>query len=301
MTPASSGTDDGALAEALQTEGVGAWEWATAGITLAVAIIVSVLVRWLVARLLERRLDPALAILIARVGGYVILTIGLVYALESLGVRIGPILGALGIAGIAIAFALKDILENFVAGVMLQLKRPFTYGDQVRINEYEGTVHSIDSRVVTIVTPDGETVMIPSVTVIKAEVNNYTQLGRRRTTVPVGVAYGTDLDRAREVLDGAVRDAEGVLDSPEPEVLIEAFGESSVDFVVRFWHTPTIAALWTTRHHVASRLEQALAEAEITIPFPQRRLWLEGGDVDGHQVDGEHVDGVGHDSRRNER
>lgn len=275
MLPTSSGTDDEALAEALQTDGIDGWEWATAGITLAATIVVSIAVRWALDRVLERRLDPALSTLIARVAGYAVFAVGFVYALESLGVRIGPILGALGIAGIAIAFALRDILENFVAGVMLQLKRPFTYGDQVLINDYEGTVRSIDSRVVTIETPDGETVMIPSVTVIKADLNNYTQLGQRRTTLPVGVAYGTDLEQARRVLERAVRGADGVQESPAPDVLLEAFGDSSIDFVVRYWHEPSIAELWRTRHNVAASVERALADADIAIPFPQRRLWID--------------------------
>jgi small conductance mechanosensitive channel len=266
-------TNDEALVEALRTDGVTGWEWATAAIVMAASIILSRVLKWLITRVLDRRLDRALATLIGRLVGYVVLVVGAIYALDALGVRIGPILGALGIAGIAIAFALKDILENFVAGILLQLQRPFTYGDQVEIDEIEGTVIGVDSRFVTVRTPDGETVFIPSATVIKADINNYTQLGHRRTTVPVGVAYGTDLGRAAEVLDGAVRSADGVLAQPEPEVLLEGFGDSSIDFVVRYWHAPTIADFWNVRSAVAHRIDRALADADITIPFPQRSVW----------------------------
>ena len=197
VTPFRVDTDDSALVDALQTEGLTGWDWATAGITIAVAFVVAQLLRYLTERALRRNMDGALALLIARMAGYLVLVFGLVYALEALGVAIGPVLGALGIAGIALAFAFKDILENFVAGILLQLKRPFTFGDQVSINDHEGTVRTIDSRLVTIDTPAGETIMIPSATVIKADINNYTTLGGRRTTLPVGVAYGTDLRRAR--------------------------------------------------------------------------------------------------------
>ena len=266
-------TNDEALVDALRTEGVTGLEWATAGIVMVGAILISRLVKWLMIRALARRLDRALATLIARVTAYAILIVGFIYAIEPLGVRIGPILGALGIAGIAVAFALKDILENFVAGILLQLQRPFTYGDQVQIDAIEGSVIGVDSRFVTIRTPEGETVFIPSATVIKADINNYTQLGRRRTTVPVGVAYGTDLRRATSVLGEAVRSAEGVLGSPEPEVLVEAFGESSIDFVIRFWHEPTIADFWNVRSAVAHEIDVALKAADITIPFPQRSVW----------------------------
>jgi small conductance mechanosensitive channel len=272
---------DAALVDALQTEGLDAWSWATAGVVLVVTIVVSRVVKYVLNRVLKRRLDSALAELIARVAAYTILVVGLVYALDSLGVRIGPLLGALGIAGIAIAFALKDLLENFVAGVLLQLQRPFTYGDQVSINEHEGTVRAIDSRLVTIVTPDGETIKIPSATVIRADIDNLTEQGARRTDVPVGVAYGTDLQVAHRALAKAVEGVDEVHDHPSPEVLLVGFGESSIDFVVRYWHAPTIAAFWKARSDVTFAVEEALATEGITIPFPQRTLWLAGdGDDD---------------------
>lgn len=250
------------------------WTVATASIILVTAIVVSRFAKLGLERVLEKRIDPALATLIARLTGYLVVIVGIVYSLDSLGVAIVPILGALGIAGIALAFALQDILENFVAGVLLQLQRPFTYGDQVSINEHEGTVHAVDSRIVTIITPVGETIKIPSATVIKADINNYTQQGQRRTTVPVGVAYGTDLELAQRVLQVAVESSEGVRETPAPEVYLTGFGDSSIDFDVRFWHEPSIATFWKTRHHVAMAVERALADAEITIPFPQRTMWF---------------------------
>ena len=273
-------TDEEALVDALQTDGIDGWSWATAGITIVVAFIVSRILKYLVDRALRKRMDSALALLIARLVGYLVIVVGFIYALDTLGVAIGPVIGALGIAGIALAFAFQDILENFIAGILLQLKRPFTFGDQVAINDHEGTVRTIDSRLVTIDTPDGETIMIPSATVIKADINNYTTGGERRTTVPVGVAYGTDLCRARDVLEQAVRSADGVQDHPEPEVLFEGFGDSSIDFVVRFWHDPSIASFWATRSEVGFAIDAALADAGITIPFPQRTLHWAGATDD---------------------
>lgn len=271
-----SDIDGDVLADAFNGSGLSAWDWGVAGIVLAVAIVLSRVVKMLIVRILRRRVDPALASLIGRMVGYLVLIVGFVYALEGLGVQIGPVLGALGIAGIALAFALKDILENFVAGVLLQLQRPFTYGDQVLINEQEGTVHDIDTRLVTLITPAGETIKIPSATVIKSDINNYTAQGARRTTLPVGVAYGTDLRSAITVLTRAVEAVAGVHDTPRPEVLLVGFGDSSIDFVVRFWHAPSIAAFWTTRSAVALQVNDALKDAGITIPFPQRTMWWAG-------------------------
>jgi len=271
-----SDIDGDVLADAFNGNGLSAWDWGVAGIVLAVAIVLSRVVKMLIVRILRRRVDPALASLIGRMVGYLVLIVGFVYALEGLGVQIGPVLGALGIAGIALAFALKDILENFVAGVLLQLQRPFTYGDQVLINEQEGTVHDIDTRLVTLITPAGETIKIPSATVIKSDINNYTAQGARRTTLPVGVAYGTDLRSATSVLTRAVEAVEGVHDTPRPEALLVGFGDSSIDFVVRFWHAPSIATFWTTRSAVALQVNDALKDAGITIPFPQRTMWWAG-------------------------
>ena len=269
------------LASAVTDSGLGPWDFAIAAGIFLGFVVAALVIKTLTARVLRRgnRVDPALAALIARLVGYVVITVGFVYALESLGIPIGLAVGGLGIAGIALAFALQDILENFIAGVLLQIQRPFTYGDQIHVNDHEGTVQTIDTRLTTILTPAGELVKIPSATVIKSDITNYTQRGSRRTTLPVGVAYGTDLREAQRVLIDAVSRAEGVLASPRPEAHLEAFGESSIDFAVRFWHKPAIADFWSARSEVAFEVEAALAEAGITIPFPQRTMWW-AGDTD---------------------
>jgi small-conductance mechanosensitive channel len=125
------------------------------------------------------------------------------------------------------------------------------------------------------VTPDGETIKIPASTVIKSDINNYTEQGLRRTTLAVGVAYGTDLGRAKTVLEDAVASADGVEQLPPPEVLFDGFGDSSLDFVVRFWHLPSIADHWSTKSNVGLALDSALADADIVIPFPQRVLHID--------------------------
>ena len=271
---AQTDVDIDALDGVLGDGGVSGWDWLRAGIVLTTAIVVSRLAKLLVARALRRGADPVIADLIGRLVAYGIVAFGFIYALEGLGVQIGPLLGALGIVGIAVAFALKDILENFVAGLLLQFRRPFSYGDQIVSGEIEGTVESIDARSVRLSTPDGETVHLPSSQVITDAIVNHTTRGARRTSLDFGVAYGTDLPGARNVLLAATTATEGVLPSPEPEVLLTGFGDSSIDFVVRFWHAPSIADHWRTRSDVAFALEAACREHSIEIPFPQRVLHL---------------------------
>ncbi len=186
------------LAEAIQATNIGPWDYVIAAAIFLGSLLVARLVRWAIERAIARtRTDDFLGNLFGRIGAYIVATFGLIYALDWLEVAIGPLLGALGIAGIALAFALQDILENFVAGIILQVRRPFTTGDEIESLGYEGTVTAVDARSVTIRTPDGETVRLPSASVIKDPIINHTTHGLRRTTVDVGVAYGTDLALAQ--------------------------------------------------------------------------------------------------------
>lgn len=273
----SQETDLESLREALGGEPLTLWDWGRAGIILLVALVGSRVVKYVLKRLLSSRWDSAVVDLMARLVGYAIATFGLIYALEQLGVRVGPLLGALGIVGIALAFALQDILQNFVAGLLLQIRRPFSYGDQISSGDIEGTVEAIDARSVTVVTPDGETVYIPSSEVITGAIYNQTERGQRRSSIAIGVAYGSDLDRVKTAFLDAVTSLDSVIDDPSPEVLFTGFGDSSIDFVVRFWHPPTIADSWKARDEVGLALDKAAAAAGIEIPFPQRVITKAGG------------------------
>ncbi|MEZ5375719.1 MAG: mechanosensitive ion channel family protein [Acidimicrobiales bacterium] len=265
------------LSRQVDLDKIGWTEFATAGTIIIVTFVVARVVRSLLARALKRgQADDFISELIGRVASYLLLVFGLIYALEALGIAIGPALGALGIVGIALAFALQDLLENFVAGVLLQLRRPFRPGDEVQSVDHEGAIVRIDSRAVVIHTPDGEIVRIPSAAVIKHPIINLTARKARRTTVEVGVAYGSSLAETTRLLSDAVAGVPGVYASPAPQVYSTGFGESSIDFAVRYWHEPTIASMWRVRHEVVLCIEQTLADAGIVIPFPQRVVHVVG-------------------------
>lgn len=259
------------ISSAIDSDGLGPWDYAQAVIIFVAAIVLSRIVKMAVRRLIDRgRADAFLGDLLGRLGAYIVIIFGLVYSLESLGIAVGPVLGALGIIGIAVAFALQDILENFVAGVILQVRRPFGPNDEIIADGMEGRVLAIDARTVTVETPDGETVRIPSSSVIKNPITNHTQLGRRRTTVVVGVAYGTDLRLATDVTRSATERSDGVLQSPAAQVFVEQFGSSSIDLAVHYWHQPSISEMWRVRHNVSLAIDEAYKAAGIEIPFPQR-------------------------------
>ena len=249
------------------------WDFGRAAIILAGALLAARVTRFVLTRFLtRRRTDAILGDLAGRVLTYMFIVFGCIYALETLGVAIGPLLGALGIVGFALAFALQDVVENFVAGLILQASRPFNANDEIATGDYEGTVLAVDARTITLRTPDGETVRLPSADVIKQPIENHTQVGQRRSTVEIGVAYGTDLQQAKRVAVAAVCQVEAVHDDPEPEALLFQFGGSSIDLAVRFWHGATIAQKWEARNDVVAALDVAFKESDITIPFPQRTV-----------------------------
>ena len=234
-----------------------------------------------VARATERsRVDAAVAKLIQTLSRVAFVTLVVLLALSVAGVNVGSALAALGIAGLAIAFAVQSILENFIAGILLLVRRPFKPGDQVRLGDYAGTVTDVNLRVTTLVDYDGEKVLLPNSTVFSDPIVNTTERGRRRSRITIGVEYRDDHDEAREVLRSAVGDVEGVLAVPPPQVLLVELNSSSVDFEVLYWTTPEQAEVITVRDRVLGAAKRAVEEAGMTIPWPIRTLVVDDASRD---------------------
>jgi small-conductance mechanosensitive channel len=219
--------------------------------------------------------------LIARATGWTVVVVGVIYALGVLGVDLGPAVIALLLAvGIAF-FAGRGLLENFGAGLILQGTSMFEVGDQIETGDGSGTVHEITGRTVVLRTPDGEEINVPNATVVNESLTNLTKLGQRRSTIPVGVAYGTDYEIARRVIRESARSSELALADPEPEALLSEFGDNAVVIELRFWHDPTILGEKQAIDQVARRVALDLAAAGIKIAFPQRTLWWGDGHSPG--------------------
>ena len=268
--------------------GVGTEDWIRAALIFVAAVVVSRLMQRLATKVVRGdEATVAAARFVGRGVGILILVGGSVYSLSSLGVSLGPLLGALGIGGLALAFAAQSILENFFSSLLLQARHPFRAGQQVSVADgIEGVVEDINFRVVVIRTFDGERIFVPAADVLQNPIVNVSVGGPWRTSLAVGVAYGTDPAVAQGVMLDAVASADGVLPSPTPEVWLEGFGESSIDFAIRFWHTPDMASRWRVRSGVGMALVQELRAAGITIPFPQRTIWL-GTPTSPSDTDGE--------------
>jgi len=248
-------------------------DWIAAGLILAAGISGGYALRTILSRALRRGdSERHAAEALARAVCWAVVAVGVFWSLSVLGLRLGPLFGALGIGGLAVAFAAQSILANFLASIILQVRRPFRRGDQITTNNCEGVVEEVNFRTVRLRTYAGERVLVPCAEVLAQPITNHTTLGRRRTTLEIGVGYDADLEAVRQLLLVAAEQADGVLDKPIPEVWVKQFDDSAVTLAVRFWHAPDQATLWRVRSQVAVGVKAALDRAGIAIPFPQRVL-----------------------------
>lgn len=188
--------------------------------------------------------------------------------------RLGDIIGLLGLSSVAVGFAFQDIFKNFLAGILLLLNEPFRVNDQIIVNDYEGTVESITIRSTQIRTYFDERIVIPNAIVFTSPVHVLTHYASRRTDLKIGLAYDTPLPIAREVLLEAVLNVEGVLSKPAAEVDLIGFGDSSIDFLVHYWTLPQKIQVRRTLSQVVIALKQACDQEGFNIPYPIRTVYL---------------------------
>jgi len=256
-------------------------DWVRAGAILVGAIAVAIAVARISRAVLERAIGEGFAaIIVARIIAYTIFVVGLVYSLTSLGVRVGPLLGALGLGGLVLALALQRVAENFVGALILQARRPFTVGDTVDLDGHVGVVTDIDSRTTVLRGLDGSMIRIPNGSVLNTAIVNLTREQYRRSELTVGVAYDSDLHAATRALENAVRRVPRVRRSPSPWVMLRQFGASSIDFSIYYWHRSDVPSELAATHDLLLSVHQGLAAAGITIAFPQMVVWAGHDAVD---------------------
>ena len=249
-------------------------DWIRAGAVLIGSVLLAMVVSRVLRRVVSRGLGAGFAAIVTgRLMGYAVFLVGLSYALTSLGVRVGPLLGALGLGGLVLALALQGVVGNFVSSLILQTRRPFTVGDTVDLDGHIGVVEDIDSRTTQIRGLDGTHIRVPNANVVGATIINLTREPVRRSSLAVGVAYDTDLQQATEVIYDALARVPRVLSDPEPWVNLDGFGDSSIGFTVLYWHASDVPSELTTRHDLVVAIHQAFAAESITIAFPQVVVW----------------------------
>jgi len=210
-----------------------------------------------------------------------IVVVSVLYFLDLLNVELSPLLGGLGISGIIVAVALQPVFGNLVGSILLHGSRYFRPGDQIETNGLHGTVIDISYRSVELIDFDGVRTYVPNIHVLAHPVINRTAEQVRRTTLDFQVSYDTDLRMAQKVVGYALRDVDGVVDMPGPEILVSGFADSGVSLMARFWHpSEELSARWIVSE-AAITIRETLSENDITIPFPHVVL------VPGHATSSE--------------
>ncbi|MBA2379551.1 MAG: mechanosensitive ion channel [Blastocatellia bacterium] len=251
-------------------------------ITIWVAVMVSRLIRFVLEEDIYPRVEigGGVSYAVSTMLHYTIIVLGFLLAVAALGVDFSNFAIIAGAVGIGIGFGLQNIINNFVSGLILLFERPVKVGDTIQLGEHMGSLKQIGLRASVLRTVGGSDVIVPNSQLISDEVINWTMYDKqRRIDIPVGVAYGTDADQVLAILTGVTTGVHDILDDPAPRALFLAFGDNSLDFELRLWtdNTDRWVAL---RSEMMVAVNNALNEAGIEIPFPQRDLHLRSIDPD---------------------
>ncbi len=229
--------------------------------------------RWISQRKnLYRHIAPNyfIANLLGQVTQLLFFLLGLVLALSLLDLTalLGTILGAAGIVGLAIGFAVRDTVENYISSILLSLRNPFGVNDLVNIDGNEGNVVRLTARATILLSQDGNHIRIPNSTVFKAVITNFTRNSERRFHFDVGVDAGHDLLEAQTLALDTLNSIDGVLSDPKPMVIIEALGDFNVALRIYFWIDQAKYNHLIVRSEVIRQVKQAFDDANIIMPEP---------------------------------
>jgi small conductance mechanosensitive channel len=240
-----------------------------------VMFLLSRLVRRVVLRLVARAaLPPTARIVFGRLSQWSVVFLGMLISLLILfpSFNAGQLINLLGIGGVAIGFAFRDIVQNFLAGILILLTQPFRIGDQIVVDTYEGTVEDIQTRATFIRTYDGRRVVIPNSDLFTRSVTVNTAFPVRRSRADIGIGYGDDIGEARRILLDAVREVPAILSEPPPDVLVSSLAEYAVVLRLRWWTDSRRADVVQVGDQVLQTVKSRLSAAGIDLPFPTHQI-----------------------------
>ncbi|WP_285907220.1 mechanosensitive ion channel family protein [Pseudodesulfovibrio pelocollis] len=224
------------------------------------------------AMMIKAHVDDTLRSFLRNIIYYALMAAVTVMAIGQAGLNVTSFLAVLGAAGLAVGLALKDSLSNFAAGVMLIMLKFFKRGDWVTVAGESGTVTSVSIFNTILTTADNRVVIVPNSAILSSTIVNVTANETRRVDLVMGIGYGDDLLKAKELLRKIVTEDPRVLPAPAPVVEVLELGESSVNFVVRPW--VKTSDYWPTYFAITEKVKLVFDQEGISIPFPQRDVHL---------------------------
>lgn len=232
-------------------------------------------------------LDRSLQYAIAQIVSNIVLIVGIFIVLDNAGIHLGALTVFAGAVGVGVGFGLQNIASNFISGLVILAERPITVGDRVEVAGIVGQVQHIRARSTVVVTNDNITMIVPNSKFIDSPVTNWTYGDPRvRFRIPVGVAYGSDIDKVRTALIAAGKENPHTLTDPAPSVFLEKFGDSSIEFELVVWSSEMSYRPRRYRSDLNFAIESKLREAGIELAFPQRDLHIRSGVLKVQNVDG---------------
>lgn len=234
-------------------------------IFIAARFTQSLIVRWT-----DNRQSANVGLVIGRLTKWVLMFLGIMICVSIVAPSVGAaeVFGMLGIGSVAIGFAFKDILQNFLAGILILLREPFHEGDAVIISGHSGTVESIETRSTILKTFDGQRVFIPNGEVFTKPVEVITAHPHRRNHCTVGIGFNDNISEAVTEMMEAIRGVKAVLENPPPFVWVEGLGESTVNLKAYWWARNDDYG--SAGSEVITAIKQRLDDADIEMPFPTR-------------------------------
>ncbi len=221
-------------------------------------------------------LTPSVRVLVQKTIRVILYAAALMLALSSIGIDLSAFAFLGGAIGVGLGFGLQTIVSNFISGIIIILDKSIKPGDVIEIGEVFGTVRTLNTRFVSVVTLAGKEYLIPNESFITNEVINWSysdDLVRLDTTV--GVGYDSDLKKVQELILQAMNDHERIIRDPDPVCLLKEFGDNTVDFELRFWIKDPAKGIANIRSEVLMDVWDLLAENDVNIAFPQRDLHFE--------------------------
>jgi len=251
------------------------------GINIALALLVFFVGRFvagllvsLTHRLLVKTgMDEMLVNFIVAIVRTLLFLFVIVATLDQLGVDTTSLIALIGAAGLAIGLALQDSLKNFASGVMLIVFRPFKAGDFVDAGGTSGVVERISIFSTTMRTPDNREMIVPNGALYSGTITNFSARDTRRIDLVIGIGYGDDIRKAKDILKGILDSDERVLADPEPFIGVAELGDSSVNFAVRPWVNSS--DFWNAKCDLTEKIKLAFDEQGISIPFPQMDVHIQ--------------------------
>ena len=242
-------------------------------IMLTVGIWVARIIRMGVRKMLKKReVDALVSSFVTRLVYYLVVVFVVIAALGNLGIQTTSLIAVFGAAGLAIGLALQGSLANFAAGFLILIFRPYKTGDYIKGGGEAGTVERLLVFSTILRTPDNKIITIPNANMLSGNIVNYSQEKKRRVDLSVGIGYGDDMGKARDILMNTLKQHPLVLKDPEPQVAVAELGDNSVNLTIRPW--VKTGDYWTVHAEITEQIKIQLDKHGFSIPYPQQDVHL---------------------------